>query len=209
MRHLLSALLLILAGAIPPAAQTWNTQLSGTMRQLNDVEFISSTQIVAVGDKFGANFTVIYSTNGGTVWNDATVAANLNAVAFDGAAGIAVGDGGTIVRTADSGVNWVDESGATSKNLAALAVNGNTVIAVGTKDGASFNVVRSTDGGDTWAAPSSLPGGGVNLAAVTFVTSTTVVAVGDKGGGIYTVIRSVDGGDNWAAASSVPAGNKN
>ena len=131
------------------------------MRQLNDVEFISSTQIIAVGDKFGANFTVIYSTNGGMVWNDATVA------------GIAVGDGCAIARTAVSGVNWVEESGATIKNLAALAMNGNTVIAVGTKGGANFNVVRSTDGGDTWAAPFSLPDVDVNLAAVAF---------GDKGG---------------------------
>lgn len=148
------------------------------MRQLNDVEFISSTQIIAVGDKF----TVIYSTNGGMVWNDATVA------------GIAVGDGCAIARTAVSGVNWVEESDATTKNLAALAMNGNTVIAVGTKGGANFNVVRSTDGGDTWAAPSSLPVGDVNLAAVAF---------GDKGGGIYTVIRSVAGGESSCSSLRV------
>ena len=88
----------------------------------------------------------------------------------------------------------MEESDATTKNLAALAMNGNTVIAVGTKGGANFNVVRSTDGGDTWAAPSSLPVGDVNLAAVAF---------GDKGGGIYTVIRSVAGGESSCSSLRV------
>lgn len=161
--------------------------------------------------KNGANYTPVVSTDGGVSYTDANTpagGANLNAVAFSGATGVAVGDGGTILRITDSGATWTDQSGATTKNLESFVINGSTVSAVGAKNGASKTVVISTDGGANWAAPASVPAGGANLTKVAFVSPTVLIAVADKNGGGYTILRSVDGGANWTAPASVPAGNR-
>src|ERR1700684_3753147 len=67
---------------------------------------------------------------------------NLNAVAFDGATGYAVGDFGTVLRSDDSGNSWGGLSSGTFDNLDVVQeLNASTVIV-----GGGCSVLESTDG---------------------------------------------------------------
>ena len=46
-------------------AQTWNLQPSGVGTGLDDVAFLSASDVVAVGNKSGGNLVLIFSSNGG------------------------------------------------------------------------------------------------------------------------------------------------
>jgi photosystem II stability/assembly factor-like uncharacterized protein len=98
-----------------------------------------------------------------------------------------VGDNGRILRSDDSGVNWVPVPSGTGLHLFGVwAADPATLIAVG-EDGL---ILRSADAGLTWTAVRS--GGGPTLRDVSGVRST-LVAVGAGG----TILRSTDRGASW------------
>ena len=183
------------------AQADWEQQTNGNGSNLNDVAFLSTTQLVAVGQ----GGTVIYSTDGGANWNDGAGIAgadDLTSLSFNGSTVVAVGKNGWVVRSLDSGANWTEENPAAGPDLnrsVTTFIDNSIVVAVGAKDGTTFTVFRSTDSGDNWTQlgnPNVPTSGGKNLNAVAF-SGDIGVAVGDKTGGNFTFLRTTDKGLNW------------
>lgn len=188
----------------------WRTQLggvSGTTENLNDIVVVNGGDTAfVVGDKG----KILRSTNASTIsspyvqwssfdlpgpsdgpalpaWdslNSSTTSA-LHAVTFGSAStGWAVGDGGVVRKTADSGKTWFadNSSGGTMYAVHAFP-NGTDAIVVG----AGGQARRSNNGGNWSDASSGLPAR--NLYGVGFLNSNVGWVVGDSG-----TIRATDGG---------------
>ena len=125
---------------------------------------VAITLVLAVG----ALGVTVGTADGGRTWAQRSMGAAtlLRSVWFTSAGtGIAVGDGGTMLRTIDGGNHW---------DLQRLGV-------VGT-------ILRTTDGGQTWLAQTS--GTILDLFDVFFSDGHTGSVVGALG----TVLKTVDGG---------------
>jgi len=114
--------------------------------------------------------------------------ANLNTPGVAGTVMVAVGKGGTIVRSID-GQNWQQVSGVpTSANLNAVAVAGSTFVAVGD----AGTVVTSTDSLN-WNLSTTAPAASTNALNAIHCSGATCVAVGQNG----TTLWTSDGGGTW------------
>ena len=191
---------------------TWTQATSGTSSSLNALAS-NGAIVITVGN----NGTILRSGDGGS-WVSATsnTTQNLYGISYSGS-GVwnAVGAQGTLLSSTDNGVTWKAIASNTTNDLRSavaqtsrVTTNGSTtisytVVAVGDKG----TVLRSTDGGYTWAAQTS--GTTANLLAVSQSSSQTtgsatnnqLVAVGSSG----TVIRSTDGATWTTAASNTTA----
>jgi photosystem II stability/assembly factor-like uncharacterized protein len=118
----------------------------------------------------------------------------LNGVSFtDANTGTVVGAYGTILRTIDGGVNWINQSGITGDWLFGVSfTDANTGTVVGTP-----GIFRTIDGGITWISQqySGVPG---VLLSVSFTDANNGTAVGEWGG----IVRTTDGGETWLTQSS-------
>jgi photosystem II stability/assembly factor-like uncharacterized protein len=155
---------------------------------------------VAVGD-LGA---VFLSTSRGAGWvqKESHTTASFNAVDFDdngwfSLVGFAVGEGGVIIRSEDSGNTWSTLVSPTTEDLrdvrtfGAFLEDDGFVVAVGT-DG---TVLRSADAGDTWTVQ-YLPSG-ADFNGVDFNDEAANGGYGiavAEGGHIY---KSTDDGLTW------------
>jgi hypothetical protein len=102
---------------------------------------------------------------------------------------VAVGEAGTILRTAD-GLRWAVVGAPTSRDLAAVTSSGSLFVAVGD----AGVVLTSTDGVGWWSRES---GTSLDLEGVCAGPAGLLVAVGEAG----TVLVSTDGA-TWRVASS-------
>lgn len=102
--------------------------------------------------------------------------------------GTVVKDG--IHRTTNAGVTWTTQERpnqySTYTDVVFTDVNTGTIV------GAAGTVLRTTDGGETWAAQDS--GTPANLHGVSFADANEGVVVGSEG----TIVRTTDGGDTWS-----------
>jgi hypothetical protein len=137
----------------------------------------------------------IFSSSDALTWTATTsnVAANLNAVVFNGSQFVAAGDGGTIVTSTD-GSTWTTRASGTASNLYGLSTTGAFVVAVG----ANGTIVTSTDGGSSWTTQTSGTTG--DLYAVAVSTTALFVAVGAHG----TLVSSTNG-TAWTVGNSQTA----
>jgi photosystem II stability/assembly factor-like uncharacterized protein len=105
--------------------------------------------------------------------------------------GVAVGTGGTIIKTTNGGTTWVTKTSLTANALTSVRfISATNVIAVG-----QFGIIlMSTNAGDTWTNQTT----GTNLTSVHFPSATVGYAVGATG----TVLKTTNGGVNWAALTS-------
>ena len=106
----------------------------------------------------------------------------------------AVGENGTVLYSADSGVTWTEGDSDTTKDLYDVAAISSTkAVAVGE----SGTIVRTTDGGDEWTAiePDYLSSAheDYDLNAVTMASTSVGFAVGLNG---ITLVTD-DGGASW------------
>jgi photosystem II stability/assembly factor-like uncharacterized protein len=147
----------------------------------------------------GTNNTIIRTTDGldwSTVtspWGTATT--TLHAVDIYSATfgfGLAVGDNGALLKTADAGITWTDASSSTvgTSNIYSVTVTSSTSAYIATSDSDFY---RTQDSGVTWT----------NLSGTTFVDPLAIdsngsnnVLVGGTAGYLY---KSTD------AASAIPA----
>ncbi|MDO8599352.1 MAG: YCF48-related protein, partial [bacterium] len=129
----------------------------------------------------------------GTTWENG-VTSYLNDVQFhDGTLVGAVGNGGMIVRSADSGATWVrSTAGSTNLNALAMLSSGGTGWIVGD----SGTIRKTTDAGVTTTAQTS--GTSNNLTEVAAVDLNTVYVVGSVG----TILKTTNGGTTWTAQTS-------
>ena len=187
------------------AFSQWTVVSGGGMftptMDLNGVSFWSLNEGYAVGN----GGTILYTTNGGAVWNqDASgVTSNLQAVQYSlpyggSMAPIAVGDGGVILKK--GGSTWTRKaSGLTTSALYGIDFyNSNTGLIVG--DGGT--ILRTTDGGETWTAipAASKPGmGAAWLWKVAYRTEGGIAIAVGSGGQMFI---SFDDGLNWTKMNS-------
>jgi photosystem II stability/assembly factor-like uncharacterized protein len=120
---------------------SWVQQVSGVTNYLWGVSFVSATTGTVVGTKG----TILHTTNGGSTWSKQTLvidtAAHLTkdsityfyAVSFQNDSnGIAVGSGGRIILTTNSGATWIVQRSNTTNNLYGITMlDTNRWIAVG------------------------------------------------------------------------------
>jgi len=105
--------------------------------------------------------------------------------------GYAVGNCGTILKTADGGTNWSILSSGTTSHLNAVSfVDASTGWVVG----AGGVILKTADGGATW----DLQTKGTTLNGVFFIDANNGWAVGDTG----LILRTTDGGANWGSFGS-------
>ncbi|KQP47701.1 hypothetical protein ASF44_23870 [Pseudorhodoferax sp. Leaf274] len=177
------------------AGQTWQTVASGTTQDINSIHFGSATAGALGLTQGGVRMTF----DGGTSWAAAALSPSgvtVHAVRF-GANGqaVAVGELGSIFRSADNGQGWstVSPGGNFGQSLMGVAFATPTH---GVAVGIGGHLLRSTDAGLNWTATAS--GTTEQLNAVGFFDTTTGVAMGANG----TIVRTADAGASWSAVSS-------
>jgi photosystem II stability/assembly factor-like uncharacterized protein len=137
-----------------------------------------------------------HSTDGGQTWTRSTVPAGTWAYGarfFDRLNGVAVGEAGNIVRTADGGETWqtVQPPGTSQRLWDVEYADANTVFLAG-ENGL---ISRSIDGGTTW---NSIQSGGAGVThGFDKVDGQHAWAGQDSGEIVYTT----DGGTQWIRAS--------
>ncbi len=104
------------------------------------------------------------------------------ALAADGRTAIAVGERGTILRSADAGADWLLVNTG-SQNLRGVALAADTPIAVAVGDGGI--ILRSANGGESWTAVASTTHEDFRAIALAPDGRTAIVASG-KG----TILRT-------------------
>ncbi|WP_434049031.1 MULTISPECIES: WD40/YVTN/BNR-like repeat-containing protein [Sorangium] len=106
---------------------------------------------------------------------------------------VAVGRGGTIVRTVDDGDAWEAVASGSARDLEAIWGRGDELFAVG---GLGLSdVLRSRDGGATWEVLAEVSGG---LRSIWGDEAGTLWACGREG----VLLRSTDGGETWRGEAS-------
>ncbi len=121
----------------------------------------------------------------------------------------------TILRSTDAGTSWQevyggdlsvgDLSGNAQLNDIYAVPGTDVVYAVGKNSSNTARVLKSSDGGTTWAYMETGFSGSVYLKSISCSDSSTCVAVGDNLADVPKLYMTSNGGTTWAAGT-VPAG---
>ena len=112
----------------------------------------------------------------------------LNDVIWDGVVFIAVGNGGTIVTSAD-GIDWTASESGAEANLYAVAAYDSDIFAVGENI-----LLQSTDHGETWVAKDTPVAASLSAVAI---NPSQVVVSGTSDSYERIILISQDRGDTW------------
>ena len=102
--------------------------------------------------------------------------------------GIAVTDGGAIVKSTDAGTTWTAVTPVTAENLTDICWVDENNVFVGGNNG---TLLVSTDGGDTWM--NKYMGMSLNVRKIAFTSASKGFAVGNS----TEIYKTMDGGDSW------------
>jgi photosystem II stability/assembly factor-like uncharacterized protein len=177
----------------------------GSGPRLWDVESWSTAQSVYSGEA-GAIAT---TRNGGVAWRaiqSGGTGATHGLDALDGLRAWAANDGGEILFTLNGGVRWQRVAVAGFDNFGTVQdvdfFSASLGWAVGRHEffgGGTGRIVRSTDGGRTWAVQHSVPG--AYMEDVEVLGSQTVLALGQIPLGARFILRTTNGGGSWTDVS--------
>jgi photosystem II stability/assembly factor-like uncharacterized protein len=219
---LTAAALLTIAAA--PTGPGWQLQTSGTSERLRAVSAVSEKVAWASGNKG----TVLRTEDGGAHWAVLPVAGadgldfrDIEATGGRSAYILSIGSGdkSRIYKTTDAGKTWMLQfTNADPKAFydAIAFWDEQNGIAVGDPVDGRFTILRTADGGRTWALtpeadrPRALPGDGMFAASGTclIVQGRTNAWIGTGGAARARVLRTTDRGATWAEADTpVGAGN--
>jgi len=168
---------------------SWNTQISGTSEALYEVYFKDINYGWAVGD-IG---TVLKTTNGGTIWEDISIATTtgFSSVYFiDLETGWISGFDydeyfGRILKTTNGGMTWNEQWNGSFSHITSIYFDdSNTGWAVGDHG----VILNTTDSGENWVQQSSLTS--ARLSSIHFVDSKSAWIVGSGG----TILHTTNGG---------------
>lgn len=109
--------------------------------------------------------------------------------ALDSGTAVAVGLGGTILKTADGGTTWAALASGTT-----LALNGVHFLDASNGWAVGATILRTVNGGTTWTPQT---GAFTTLQDVRFLSASVGVAVGSVGSQGF--LRTTNGGDTWTA----------
>jgi hypothetical protein len=177
--------------------QTWTLQNSRVTVNLNAVKMATVSRVFAVGD----SGTILRSFSSGT-WVKIPLATdyattNFHSLGVSGSLGDsawAVGDGGIILGSRNSGDTWFPETTNTTANLYGSYFVAGTPYAWAV--GENGVILRKKQAGTKWDLQNS--GTTATLRAVTFVDSIRGWATGDNG----TVVATTNSGRTWSTISS-------
>jgi photosystem II stability/assembly factor-like uncharacterized protein len=113
---------------------------------------------------------------------------------FDVNNGLAVGDGGTLLKTSDGGLSWEFVNIPSKNDLYAITFIESHI---GFICGSAGTILRTSDSGESWEEMTS--GTTVTLRDIHFAGSPRGLAVGDNG----TILITYDCGFSWNALSSI------
>jgi photosystem II stability/assembly factor-like uncharacterized protein len=153
-------------------------------------------RLIAVGER---GFTLVSDDSGKTWKAQATpVTRTLTSVAFaDDKVGVAVGHGGSAVRTEDGGASWTDvtiEEAVPDSLLGVASLGGGHFVAYGAF-GLYFD---STDAGRSWERRTVISEDFDRHISQVLPVGPTLFMVAESG----TLARSEDGGETWMAVES-------
>ncbi|MBD3335508.1 MAG: hypothetical protein GF355_08325 [Candidatus Eisenbacteria bacterium] len=106
-----------------------------------------------------------------------------------------VGDEGTIVKTTNGGLDWIQKPSGTTADLHASL---DVVTRVFAAAGENGTILRSTDGGESWTGIDSDTIATIYDMTTSFPTGFYILAVGEGG----TVLKSMDAGLTWCLINS-------
>jgi photosystem II stability/assembly factor-like uncharacterized protein len=134
---------------------TWVQLYTGSGDQLVGAAYVSNSTIVAVG---GIGY-MTRTRDGGLSWDSIVVKPSnyWDAISGKGGRFLAVGWGGSIITSLDSGLSWQQQLSGTTVNLSAIAMyDENNAIA----SGLNGTILKTSDGGVDWvqiSPPSTIP----------------------------------------------------
>jgi photosystem II stability/assembly factor-like uncharacterized protein len=135
----------------------------------------------------GASFSSVYDEPGELY----------KSLAASGTTVIAVGESGLVLRSTNSGLNWVkvDSSPGFVSELISVATNGNGLwLAVGDKFAA--HLIRSNDDDESWTEITA-PLGAFSLRTIAWQEDTQWILAGEGEFNNGIIYRSTDNGDSW------------
>lgn len=206
--------------ATTDAGRSWTTLASAT--NLQNPGKPSPSGLLQVGYAYVLTFTspqdgwilcawgaggglILRTTDGGKTWTEVTglpYVQAAQAVAFPTSSTgyLAYGnqDAMGIWTTADGGQSWTHSWPPAPKDV--LAAAGDVVFGLGEGTGGSRIPMRSTDGGTTWTALSTLPG---NVSSITTPDGRTVFALTTVGKAAEILV-STNGGATWSQKAPPP-----
>jgi photosystem II stability/assembly factor-like uncharacterized protein len=118
----------------------------------------------------------------------------------------AIGNGGTVMKSADGGVTWAILNTGTTKNLrqADFLQNGLIAYAVGNAIGTGSSIIKTTDGGINWQNLNIDPI--YYLSSIDFIDEQTGFVGGSIGLESNFIFKTTDGGLNWIQSDSLDEG---
>ncbi len=183
---------------------TWGPQVSGTTKELNDVDFTDATH----GWVAGAAGTILVTSDAGGHWaaQSSGTTKELSGVAFpNNANGWAVGADGTVLSTGNGGGTWSPQVSGTSTHLTAVAFPD---ALKGWALGRDGTIIATANGGGTWqtqraAVVEALP---VYYESISFADASHGCAVGYVALGQSArsprLLVTGNGGVTWTDATS-------
>ncbi len=126
-----------------------------------------------------------------TVRNSGTIKKLRSVAPSTPAVWVAVGDGGTVLRSTDGGRSWGAVPSPAKDDLHGVAFQGSFGLAVGV----SGTVIRSTDSGESW---SLVPRPTSKILNAVAMSTTSAIAVGEEG----TFLHSTDDGAHWTVGGA-------
>jgi photosystem II stability/assembly factor-like uncharacterized protein len=148
-----------LLGNTTDGGVSWNFQpfyFDGNEGGCNDVFFFDQTTGLVSGTIFDGRGALARTTDGGLNWSTTIYDQSIEGVAFPtGASGFAVGSGGRILHSTDSGTTWTDQTSGSSANLHDVAFASDALRGITVGDGGV--ILRTTNGGEPSPTPSPTP----------------------------------------------------
>ena len=133
-----------------------NFYFDGNEGGCNDVFFFDQNTGLVSGTLFDGRGALARTTDAGLNWSTAIYDQTIEGVAFPTAAsGFAVGSGGRILHTTDSGVTWTDQTSGSSANLHDVSFGGDALTGIAVGDGGI--ILRTTNGGEPSPRPTPTP----------------------------------------------------
>src|SRR5947207_10542106 len=180
----------------------------------NDVFFFDQTIGLVSGTIFDGRGALARTTDGGLNWSTTLYDQSIEGVAFPTAAsGFAVGSGGRILHSTDSGTSWTDQTSGSTANLHDISFASDALRGIAVGDGGV--ILRTTNGGE----PSDWPeqkvssddgatddqfGWSVVFAGTTaFVSAPNTTVGGNMGQGAVYVFTKSNG--TWTQAQKLTA----
>jgi len=144
-----------LVGKTTDGGVSWSFQnfyFDGNEGGCNDVFFFDQTIGLVSGTVFDGRGALARTTDGGVNWSTAFYDQAIEGVAFPTpASGFAVGSGGRILHSTDTGSTWNDQTSGTTANLHDVSFASEALRGIAVGDGGV--ILRTTDGGEPSPTP--------------------------------------------------------